>query len=324
MMVKRSMFVALATILLGSLAAAPGAWAQEFPSKPIRIVLPYVGGTDFVARWLAGKLPASLGQQIIVDPRLGASGNIGHDYVKRAAPDGYTLMLGAPPWVVNPYLFLNSGYTVERDFTPIALVATLPNMLVVHPSVPAKTLRELVQLARSNPGKLNYGAGPSGTTGHLAGELFKSVAKINIVSVPYKGASFALVGALGGEVDVVIPSVSSVEAFVKDKRMRALAVLDTKRVESMPDVPTTAEAGMPEFLIVNWYVLAGPAGLPRAIVDRMNAEVNKVMQMADTRKQFMNIGGEPVVSTPEQAAKFLREDSQRWGKVIRDAKIKAE
>ena len=315
-------YAALALVV--SCALAPASWAQEFPNKPIRIVLPYVGGTDFVARWLAGKMPASLGQQIIVDPRLGASGNIGHDYVKRSAPDGYTLMLGAPPWVVNPYLFLNSGYNLERDFTPIALVATLPNMLVVHPSVPARTLRELVQLARSNPGKLNYGAGPSGTTGHLAGELFKSLAKINIVSVPYKGASFALVGALGGEVDVVIPAVSSAEPFVKDKRMRALAILDTKRVDSMPDVPTSAEAGMPEFLIVNWYVLAGPAAMPRAIVERLNTEINKVSQMADTRKQFMNIGGEPVVSTPDQAAKFLRDEAQRWGKVMRDANIKAE
>lgn len=316
---------ALAAVLSVTLTALPpAALAQNYPVKPVRIILPYLGGTDFVARWLAFKLSPVLGQQIVVDPRPGAGGNLGHEAAAKAPPDGYTLMLGAPPLVSNPHLNRKVGFDPLRDFAPIAIVATIPNVLAVHPSVPAKTLRELVQLARSSPGKLAYGSGGVGSTSHLAGELFKSLTKTNILLVPYKGASFALVGAMSGEVDMVIPAASAVEPYIKDRRMRALAVLDTKRVNSMPQVPTSAEAGMPEFQIVNWYVLAAPAGTPRPIIDRLNAELTKVMQSPETRDHFAVIGGAPVSTTPEQAAAFLRTEYERWGKVIREAGIKAE
>ncbi len=323
-MMSRKIHATLATALLVVMAALPpGASAQSYPAKPIRIVLPYLGGTDFVGRWLAFKLSPALGQQIVVDPRPGAGGNLGHEAVARAAPDGYTLMLGAPPLVSNPHLNKVS-YDPLRDFVPIAMVATIPNVLAVHPSVPAKTLRELVQIARTSPGKLAYGSGGVGSTSHLAGELFKSLSKTDILLVPYKGASFALVGAMSGEVDMVIPAASAVEAYVKDRRMRALAVLDTKRVNSMPQVPTSAEAGMPQFQIVNWYVLSAPAGTPRTIIDRLNTELTKVMQSSETRDHFAGIGGEPVSTTPEQALAFLRAEYERWGKVIREAGIKGE
>lgn len=203
-------------------------------------------------------------------------------------------------------------------------MTTLPNVLAVHPSVPAKSLRELVQLARAHPGKLAYGSGTLGSTSHLAGELLKALSKANILLVPYKGASFALVGAMSGEVDVVIPTASTVEPYVKSNRMRVLAVLDSKRLPAMPDVPTSAEAGMPQLLIVNWYVLMAPAATPRAIIERLNAEVVKVMQAPETRTYLAGIGGEPISSTPGEAAAFLRAESERWGKVIRDAGIKAE
>ena len=304
-------------------ALPPGASAQSYPAKPIRIVLPYLGGTDFVGRWLAVKLSPALGQQIVVDPRPGAGGDLGHEAVARSAPDGYTLMLGAPPLVSNPHL-KKVSYDPLRGYAPIAIIATIPNVAAVHPSVPAKTLRELVQIARSSPGKLAYGSGAVGSTSHLAGELFKSLTKTNILLVPYKGATFALVGAMSGEVDMVIPAASAVEPYVKDRRMRALAVLDTKRVNSMPQVPTSAEAGMPQFQIVNWYVLAAPAGTPRPIIDRLNAEATRVMQSPETRNHFVVIGGEPGSTTPEQAAAFLRAEYERWGKVIRDAGIKGE
>lgn len=298
--------------------------AQAYPIKPVRIILPYLGGTDFVGRWLANKLTAALGQQVIVDPRPGAGGNLGHEATARAAPDGYTLMLASTPFVLNPILNPRTPYDLTRDFAPIELVATLPNVLAVHPSVPAKSLRELVQLARTNPGKLAYGSGTVGTTSHLAGELLKSLTKASILLVPYKGATFALVGAMSGEVDVVIPAASAVEPYMKSNRMRVLAVLDTKRLTSMPDVPTSAEAGMPQLLIVNWYVLTAPASTPRAIIDRLNSEVVKVMQTPDARTYLSGLGGTPISTTPEQAATFLRTENERWTKVIHDANIKTE
>jgi tripartite-type tricarboxylate transporter receptor subunit TctC len=298
--------------------------AQTYPVRPVRIVLPYLGSTEFAGRWIATKLAPALGQQVIVDPRPGAGGKIGHELVAKAAPDGYTLMLGAPPLVINPHLYPNAAHDALRDFVPIAVLGTIPSVLAVHPSVPARTVRELVQLARNHPGKLTYGSGAPGSPSHLAGELLKSLSKTDILLVPYKGASFALIGAMSGEVDVVIPAASAAEPYVKDKRMRALAILNTKPVNSLPGVPTAAEAGMPQFLVVNWFVLAAPAGISRAIVDRLNAEVTKVMQSADTQRHFAALGGEVLVTTPEQAGAFLREEYARWGKVIRDANIKAE
>ena len=321
----RALRVAVACAWPICIAGLPAAtFAQTYPTKPVRMILPYLGGAEFVGRWLAAKLTPALGQQVIVDPRPGAGGNLGHEAAAKSAPDGYTLMLASTPFVLNPLLNSRTPYDIARDFVPIELVATLPNVLAVHPSVPAKSVRELVQLARMNPGKLAYGSGTVGSTSHLAGELLKSLTKADILLVPYKGATFALVGAMSGEVDVVIPAASAVEPYVKNKRMRVLAVLDTKRLASMPEVPTSAEAGTPQLQIVNWYVLAAPVGILRAIVDRLNAEAVKVMQSTETRTYFAGIGGEPISSTPEQAAAFLRDESGRWGKVIRDAGIKVE
>jgi len=311
--------------VLGAAAMAPlAATAQSYPSKPVRIILPYLGGADFVGRLLAAKITPGLGQQVIVDPRPGAGGNIGHEAAAKAAPDGYTLMLASTPFVLNPILNPKLRYDVARDYAPIAQIATLPNVLAVHPSVPAKSLRDLVQLARRNPGKLAYGSGTTGSTSHLAGELFKSLSKTNILFVPYKGASFALVGAMSGEVDFTMPAASAVQSYAKANRMRVLAVLDTKRNSALPDVPTAAEAGMPQLLIVNWYVLTAPANTPRAIIQQLNVETAKVMQAPDTRSQFANMGGEATGTTPEEAVAFLRAETERWSKVIRDAGIKAE
>ncbi|MBI3044921.1 MAG: tripartite tricarboxylate transporter substrate binding protein [Betaproteobacteria bacterium] len=311
--------------LLCAVALAPvPALAQTYPAKPVRIILPYLGGADFVGRLLAAKLTPGLGQQVIVDPRPGAGGNLGHEAGARAAPDGYTLMLASTPFVLNPILNPKLRYDAVRDFAPIAQVATLPNVLAVHPSVPAKSLRELVQLARRNPGKLAYGSGTTGSTSHLAGELFKSLSKTQILLVPYKGASFALVGAMSGEVDFVMPAASAIQSYAKANRMRVLAVLDTKRVSALPDVPTSAEAGMPQLLIVNWYVLAAPAATPRPIIQQLNAETARVMQAPETRSQFANLGGEATGTTPEEAAAFLRKERERWAQVIRNAGIKVE
>ena len=307
------------------LAAGPvNTFAQSYPSRPVRIILPYLGSTDFAGRWIAAKLAPVLGQQVVVDPRPGAGGKIGHELAAKSAPDGYTLMLAAPPLVINPHLYLKTVNDALRDYTPIAVLGTIPSVLAVHPSVPAKSLHELVQLARSAPGKLTYGSGAPGSPSHLAGELLKSLGKVSILLVPYKGASFALIGAMSGEVDMVIPAASAAEPYVKDKRMRALAILNTKPVASLPGVPTAAEAGMPQLLVVNWFVLTAPTGTPQAIIDRLNMEVTRIMQTTESHQHFAALGGEVATTTPNQAAAFLRGEYARWGKVIREADIKAE
>ncbi len=323
-----SSLVSRLSFLLGTALAAamPSALAQNYPLKPLRIIMPFAtGGTDLVTRWLGLKLAPAIGQQIVPEPRTGAGANIAHEIAAKAAPDGYTLLMAAPPLVINPNLNPKVGYDPLRDYAPIALLATIPNILVVHPSVPARNLRDLVQVARSHPGKLAYGSGGVGSTNHLAAELLMSLTHSRMVRVPYKGAALGLVGAMSGEVDVVITTMSSVAAsYVNGGKMRGLAILDAKRVGSLPQVPTVAEAGMPQLVAVNWYVLLAPAGTPRGIVERLNAESVKIMQTPETRERLAAVGGEPAAGTPEQAARFLRDEHTRWGKVIRDAGIRAE
>lgn len=318
-LLSRVMFFGLAAITLTAHAQT-----QSYPVKPIRLILPYLGGTDPIARWIAAKLSPALGKQVVVEPRIGAAGNLGHVALAKSAPDGYTLMLGAPPMVVNPHLHPNVGYDWQHDYAPIALIATMPNVLAVHPLVPAKTLGELVQIARRHPNKLTYGSGGIGLTSHLAVELLKSLSKTQILHIPYKGATFALVGAMSGESDMVVPAAAAAEPYVRDGRMRALVVLDTKRVGSMPQVPTSAEAGMPQLLILNWYVVLAPAGTPRPIIDRLHDETVKVMQTPESRDYFALLGADIVTNTPEQSAEFVRAEFERWGKVVRAAHIKME
>ena len=311
-----------------SLALSP-AFAQTpaapaYPSKPIRMILPFAGGTELIGRMVGGKLSPVLGQQVVPDPRFGASGNIGWEAAAKAAPDGYTLVMGAVTLLTNPYLYPKVGFDPLQSFAPIALLATIPNIIVVHPSVPAKTLRELLQLARTSPGKLAYGSGGVGSANHLAAEFMQSLARVRLTHVPYKSATFALTGAMSGDVDLVIVVVSSAVSYMNSGRMRGLAILDTRRNASAPQVPTSAEAGMPELVAVNWYALLAPAGTPRPIVDRLNAESVKVMATPETRASLGAMGGEPAGSTPEQTAEFLRAEYARWGKVIRAANIKAE
>jgi tripartite-type tricarboxylate transporter receptor subunit TctC len=309
--------------LLFFLSIGLPAIAQDYPSKPIRVLLPFAGGTDVVARLLSAKMSPAIGQPLVTEPRLGAGGNIAHEALAKAAPDGYTLLMAAPPVVINPHLNKVS-FDPLRDFTPVALLTAIPNVLVVHPSVKAKSMQELVQLARSAPGKLTYASGGVGSSNHLAGELLKSVTATDIVHVPYKSGTIALTGAMGGEVDIVIVAASSVVGIVRDGRMRALAVLDTKRLAAMPDVPTSAEAGLPQVVMVNWYMLLAPAGTPRSIVEKLNAEAVKAMTAADSRERLSAMGGDASLGTPEQAAQLLRREYEQWGRVIREAGIKAE
>jgi tripartite-type tricarboxylate transporter receptor subunit TctC len=312
--------LAVAAMLFGSAAAAQG---QAYPSRPIRLLLPFAGGTDAVARLLALKLSPALGQQVLPEQRLGAGGNIAHRAAAEAAPDGYTLLMAAPPLVINPLLNPKAGFDPLRDFVAIARLTAIPNVLLVQPKVPAKTLGELIALARSSPGKLTYGSGGVGSANHLAVELLKSKTNIDILHVPYKSATLALTGLLAGEVDVVVVAASSAAAYVKDGRLRALAVLDAKRSSAMPEVPTAAEAGTP-LVAVNWYVLLAPAATPRDIVLRLNAEAVRAINAPDLRERLEAIGGAPVSGSPEEAAAFLKREYEQWGKVIREAHITAE
>ena len=310
----------LASLTLGASLAA----AQGYPSKPIRLLLPFAGGTDAVARLLAFKMSPALGEQVLPEQRLGAGGNIAHRAAAEAAPDGYTLLMGAPPLVINPHLNPTAGYDALRAFAPVAPLTSIANVLVVHPKVKAASLAELLKLAREAPGKLTYGSGGVGSVNQLAAELLKSrTAKIDILHVPYKSATTALTGLIAGEIDVVIVAASSAASYVKEGRLRALAVLDSKRSSAMPDVPTAAEAGTP-LVAVNWYMLLAPAGTPRAVVERLNAEVVKAMNAPDIRERLSAIGGEPASGAPEDAAAFLRREYEQWGKVVREAGIKAE
>ena len=300
------------------------AQAQNYPTKPVRMILPFAGGTDTVGRLVATKLSATLGQQVIPEPRVGATGNIGYIAAAKSPADGYTLLMGAVPVLTNPHLNPKVGFDGIRDFAPVALLATIPNVVIVHPSVPAKNMRELISLARGNPGKIAYGSGGFGSANHLAAELMQSFSKIKFTHVPYKSATHGIAGALSGEVDMVIVVISSAVSFVNSGKMRALVILDHKRNSSIPEVQTSAEAGLPGLVAINWYAILAPAGTPRAIIDRLNAESVKAMSTPDMRERFTAMGGDIATGTPEQTAEFLRAESERWGKVIREANIRAE
>ena len=300
------------------------AQAQNYPSKPIRLILPFAGGTETVGRLVAGKLSPALGQQVVPEPRLGATGNIGYVAAAKSPADGYTLLIGAVPLLTNPHLNPKSGFDPIRDFAPAALLATIPNVVIVHPSVPAKNMRELITIARSKPGKIAYGSGGFGSANHLAAELMQSFSKVRFTHVPYKSATLGIAGALSGDVDMVIVVISSAVPFVQSGRMRALAILDNKRNTSIPDVQTSKEAGIPGLIAINWYTIMTPAGTPRAIIDRLNTESVKAMSAPDMRERFAAMGGDIATGTPEQTGEFLRAENERWGKVIREANIKAE
>jgi tripartite-type tricarboxylate transporter receptor subunit TctC len=316
--------VALFILAICAMGLSTASGAQNYPVKPVRIITGFTGGSELTARMVAQQLTPALGQQVLVDVRLGAAGNIGFEAAARAAPDGYTLLMGAVPLLTNQFMYPKVSYDPMRDFVPIAMISTIPNGLVIHPSVPAKSLRELVQLARAHPGKINYGSGGVGSANHLAVELLQGTSKARFTHVPYKSAGFGLVGAMTGDVDMVVIVVASAAPYVKDGRMRGLAVFDTKRSASMPEVPTSVEAGFPQIQAVNWYGLLAPAGTPRPIIERLHAESVKVMAEPKTREMLRAQGGEPDSRPPGEFAEFMRAEQARWGRVIREAKIKAE
>ena len=313
-------------LLLFALLAFPlQVTAQKYPEKSIRLVVAFPTGASYiVALLVSDKLREALGQSVVPDFRSGAGGNIAAELAAKAPPDGYTLLLTSGAITISPSLFTKLGYDTFRDFVPITGLVSVPNVMVVHPSVPAKSLDELVKLAKAHPGKLNFGSGGLGSGSQLGSELFKTLTKIDIVHVPYKGASIAMTAMLSGEVDMVTSTVPATIPLVNSGRIRALAVMAPARVAALPKVPTTAEAGMPELVVITWYGLFAPAGVKPDIIEHLNAEVVKLMKAPETRSRLAQVELDASTSTPAEFAKFVRAEYEKWGRVIKAADIRVQ
>jgi tripartite-type tricarboxylate transporter receptor subunit TctC len=301
------------------------AFAQSYPTKQIRMILPFPPGSpsDIVGRAVAQKVSEQLGVAIIADNRAGAGGNLGSALAAKAPPDGYTIMTTSPSIALSPSLYQNTGYDA-KELAPIARLAAIENVVLLHPSVPAKTLRQFVELARKQPGKLSYGSGGAGTTNHLANELLKTLEKIDILHVPYKGATVAAVSLMGGEVDQVIVSVASAMPYIRTGRVRPIAVLSEKRVGPLPDVPTSKEAGMPAFTMSIWYGMLAPARTPNEIIMRLYQECAKALQAADLRERFAAAGVDPWLGTPEEFDRLIKSETARYARIAERAGLKKE
>ena len=295
-----------------------GAFAQGYPGQPIRFIVPYAagGGVDIVARAIAPKLSERLGQSVVIDNRGGAGGNIGTELAAKAEPNGYTLVMGAAAFAINVSLYRKLPFDPLKDFVPISLIAATPNILAVHPAVPAKSVRELIQLARAKPGSLNYASAGNGTTSHLAAELFKTMASINMVHIPYKGTSPAVVALLSGEVAVMLAPALTLLTHIKANKVRGLAVTGTKRSPAFPGLPTVAESGLPGFEARQWYGVLAPAGTPKEIVTRLNSEIVTIVRSPEVTKRFLSDGSEPVGSTPEEFARYIKAEIAKWAKAV--------
>ena len=303
------------------MAALPApAVAQDYPNKPIRVILavPAGGTPDVVARTVQPGLSALLGQQIVIDNRGGAGGMIAVEMAARAIPDGYTLLFGSPgALTILPHLQKKVPYDTLTDFAPISLVGIGPFLLIAHPSVQARTVKELIALARAEPGKLNYASAGNGTANHLAMELFKSMARVNITHVPYKGAPQAVTDLLGGHVNLMFNSIAPVLQHIKAGRLQLLGIASARRSPQLPDTVTISEAGVPGFEAVNWFGLFAPAKTPKAIVARLNAALVKTISSPEIRSQFEIQGTDPVANSPEEFAAFIRRDLEKYAKVVK-------
>lgn len=315
MSIPRLAFIALAAALLAPLAAA-----QSYPHKPIRVIVsvPAGGTPDVTARLVTPGLSSLLGQQLVVDNRGGAGGLIGAELAANATPDGYTLFISSPgALTILPHLRKSVPYDTLRDFAPIGLISIGPFLLITHPSVPARTVKELVALAKTQPGRLNYASAGNGTANHLAMELFKSMAGVDITHVPYKGAPQAVTDVLAGHMNMMFNSIAPIVAHIKSKRVRVLGIAGAKRSPQLPDVPTISEAGVPGFEAVNWFGMFAPAKTPKQIITRLNEALVKVVNAPEIRSQFEALGADPVGSSPEAFAAFVRRDLEKYAKVVK-------
>jgi tripartite-type tricarboxylate transporter receptor subunit TctC len=317
--------VSLPAVLVLACLATP-AIAQSWPTKPVRLIVPYPAGgsTDIIARTVAARLSEQWGQSVVVDNRAGGGTVIGTDLVAKSPPDGYTLLVVPAPFTINPSLLPKLPYDTLADFTPITLINTTPLVVVVNPSVPARTVKELLALARANPGKLNFGSSGTGGSNHLAGELFGAMGNVKMVHIPYKGNAPALTDLVGGHVDVLFNGLTSAIALIKAAKIRAIAITSTRRSDALPDLPTVDEAGLKGYEAGAWNGLAGPARTPREVVQRVQADVGRTLGAPELRERLRAEGSDPVGSSPEDFAKFIRTETEKWGKVVKFAKVKPE
>lgn len=305
-----------------ALALALPAQAQTYPARPLRMIVPTApgGGTDFTGRLVALKLSETLGQQVVVENRGGGGGSVGADNAAKATPDGYTLLLGSiATHAVNPALYKKLPYDHIKDFAPVSLIGTVPNVLVVHPSLPVKTFAEFVTYAKANPGKINYGSSGVGSPPHLSMELLRSLTGINLVHVPYKGAGPALADLLGGQVQSMCTSLAGQITYIRAGRVRALGVTTAKRNPQLPDVPTIVESGVPGYEVTIWYGVFAPAKTPAAIVQKLNAEMNKALNAPEMKERMAQQGMDPAPSTPAELAAFVKAESAKWTKAAKDS-----
>lgn len=301
--------------------------ASTYPTRPIRLIVPFPPGgpADVLARVVGDRIGAAMGKAVVVENRAGAGGNIGMELVAKAAPDGYTLVLApAGNLTVNPSLYRNVPYDVAKDFAPITVIAAVPNVLVVHPSVPAHNVSELIAHARANPGKLNFSSPGAGSGAHLAGELFKSMTGTDMVHVPFTGIAPAVTAVVSGDVQLMFAGAPSVLQHVRAGKLNALGVASLKRTAAAPDLPTLAESGLPGFDVTSWYSIVAPAATPADIVNRLHDEIAKALREPDVREKLSGLGAEPVANTPAEFAAMIRTEAAKWGEIVRSAKITIE
>jgi tripartite-type tricarboxylate transporter receptor subunit TctC len=320
-MIRHHLFIAF-VLALTSLAHA-----QTYPTRPLRLIVPTApgGGTDFTGRLVAAKLSETLGQQVVVENRGGGGGSVGADNAAKATPDGYTLLLGSiATHAVNPALYKKLPYDHIKDFAPVSLIGTVPNVLVVHPSVPAKSFAEFISYAKANPGKINYGSSGVGSPPHLSMELLRSLTGINMVHVPYKGAGPALADLLGGQVQAMCTSLAGQITYIRAGRVRALGVTTAKRNPQLPEVPTIVESGVPGYEVTIWYAVFAPVATPKAIVQRLNTEMVKALNSAEMKNRMAQQGMDPAPSTPAELAAFVKIETAKWAKAAKDSGATAE
>lgn len=301
--------------------------ADVYPSKPIRIIVPFPPGgpADALARIVGDKLAASLGQPVVIDNRPGAGGNIGMELGAKAVADGHTLVLApAGNLTVNPSLYRNVPYDVARDFAPVTVIAAVPNVLVINPQVPAKDVGELIAYAKANPGRLNFSSPGAGSGAHLAGELLKSSAGIDMVHVPFNGIAPAVTAVVAGDVQLMFAAAPSALPQVATGKLRALGVAGPKRIAAAPALPTLDESGLPGFDVTSWYSIVVPAGTPPAVVERLQKEIARALHTPETRAKLAGLGAEPVANTPDEFAAMIKSETAKWGKIVKDANIRPE
>jgi tripartite-type tricarboxylate transporter receptor subunit TctC len=320
--VRRSL---LAIFLLGVAAPISGV-AQEYPNKPIRWIIPYpTGGTsDFLARLIGQKLTEAWKQSVLIDNRSGANGNIGTELAAKAPPDGYTLLLVASTFTMNPAVYSNLAFDTEKDFAPVTTILWQPYLLSVHPSLPVTTVKELISLARARPGAIDYGSGGVGNATHIAGERFASMAGVKLNHVPYRGVGPSITALLSGEVQLLYASSVAVQPFIKSGRMKVLAVTGVKRIAQMPEVPTVAEAGVPGYVEGNWQAVLVPSKTPGPVINRLNQELVRIVKTPEISAQILQVGADVIASTPDETGALIRNDLKKYADVVKRLNIKAE